>query len=324
MKKKGLKFTKKKLIELYWKKGLSLSKIGEEFCCTGTNILYWLKKFNIKRRPAYPKKIDIPKETLRKLYWKKGLSSTQIAKIYGIKHGRTILKKLVKYNIPTKTVSQALTRKPKLPFSNNLIEKAYLIGLRAGDFYAKRNYLSIRFQTTTTHSAQMELAKRCFKKYGKVCKCIIKSRNIKELFVYVDLHPSFDFLLPKPKSIPSWILNDNHLFYAFLSAYADCEGNWNITKSHKRYRFMFRIRSGDRKILVQIKNKLRKNGFNPVFYLEVKSGNVSPYGVHKKNIYNLTLYRKKEIISLIKKLLPLSKHNEKTRKMKFILKNNKG
>ncbi|MEK7664165.1 MAG: hypothetical protein AAB340_01835 [Patescibacteria group bacterium] len=36
-------------------------------------------------------------------------------------------------------------------------------------------------------------------------------------------------------------------------------------------------------------------------------------------MFDLTINRRREIISLVKKLLPLSKHSEKTRKMNFIL-----
>jgi len=34
-----------------------------------------------------------------------------------------------------------------------------------------------------------------------------------------------------------------------------------------------------------------------------------------------TIYRKNEVLSLVNKLLPLSKHSEKTRKMKLMLEN---
>ncbi len=65
--KKGLKFTKDQLENLYWNKKLSLSQIGERFYCQSTNILYWLKKFKIKRRLAYWKKVDIPEIVFKDL-----------------------------------------------------------------------------------------------------------------------------------------------------------------------------------------------------------------------------------------------------------------
>ena len=111
--KKGLKFTKVQLEELYLNQKLSLGQIGKKFDCDPVNILYWMKKFNIKRRPANYKKIDIPKKVLIDLYWNRNLNTQKIAEKFGIKHGRTILKKLKKHGIPSKTVSQALTRKFK-------------------------------------------------------------------------------------------------------------------------------------------------------------------------------------------------------------------
>jgi len=201
--KKGLKFTKKQLKGLYLDKGLSLNEIGKQFGFCNTNILYWLKKFGIKRRPAYRKKIDISKKVLENLYWNKNLSSTKIAKIFGIKHGRNILKKLNKFGIPTKTVSQALTKKFKKPFSGQLGEKAYFLGLRAGDFYAKWARKSIRVQTTTTHLAQLNLLKNAFKDYGEMRVYLTKNKSSEdEWFVYIDLDSSFKFLLTKPDKIP--------------------------------------------------------------------------------------------------------------------------
>ena len=142
--KKGLKFTKNQLENLYLDKKLSLSQIGERFYCQGTNILYWLKKFKIKRRPAYWKKVDIPERVLKDLYLNKKMSSLEIAEKLGTVNARTIRKKLKKFGIPTRSLSEALTRKFKKPFSNDLNEKAYFFGLRAGDFYAKWIRKSIR------------------------------------------------------------------------------------------------------------------------------------------------------------------------------------
>ena len=160
--KKGLKFSEEQLKHLYHKQKLSLSEIGKIYDCNGTNIFYWLKKFNIKRRPLDYRSVNIPREVLEDLYWKKNISSTEIGKKFGI-NGRTIRKKLKKLGIPRKTLSQAGTKKFKAPFSGDLAEKAYFLGLRAGDFYAKRIKKCIRIQTTTTHQAQIDLLKDSFK-----------------------------------------------------------------------------------------------------------------------------------------------------------------
>jgi len=321
--KKGLKFTKNQLENLYLDKKLSLSQIGERFYCQGTNILYWLKKFKIKRRPAYWKKVDIPERVLKDLYLNKKMSSLEIAEKLGTVNARTIRKKLKKFGIPTRSLSEALTRKFKKPFSNDLNEKAYFFGLRAGDFYAKWIRKSIRVQTTTTHLAQIDLLKNAFRNYGETCVYLAKNKSREdEWFVYVDLDSSFRFLLKKPNKISDWILKDKKYFFQFLAAYMDCEGSWKIQKSHQKHiRFMFKIRTGDLKILKQIKKKLEILNYHPYLYLKSKKGVKTSYGMYNQDIFDLTVNRTEEVISLINKLLPLSKHSEKIRKMNFILEN---
>ena len=320
---KGLKFTKNQLKNLYWSKKLSLGQIGERFCCQGTNILYWLKKFKIKRRPAYWKKVDITKKVLKDLYLNKKMSSLKIAEKLGNINARTIRKKLKKFGIPTRSLSEALTRKFKRVFPNDLNEKAYFLGLRAGDFYAKWIRKSIRVQTTTTHLAQIDLLKNAFRNYGETCVYLAKNKSREdEWFVYVDLDSSFRFLLKKPNKISDWILKDKKYFFQFLAAYMDCEGSWKIQKSHQKHiRFMFKIRTGDLKILKQIKKKLEILNYHPYLYLKSKKGVKTSYGMYNQDIFDLTVNRTEEVISLINKLLPLSKHSEKIRKMNFILEN---
>ena len=142
------------------------------------------------------------------------MSSLEIAEKLGNINARTIRKKLKKFGIPTRSLSEALTKKLKRPFLNNLNEKAYFLGLRAGDFYAKWIRKSIRVQTTTTHLAQIGLLKNAFKNYGETRVYLMKNKSSEggwsgnEWFAYVDLHPSFQFLLKKPNKIADWILKD--------------------------------------------------------------------------------------------------------------------
>lgn len=322
--KKGLHFTKAQLEELYVQRRLSLIELGKKFDCESTNILYWLKKLDIPRRAATnPLAIHISKEVIHDLYWNKGWTTQQIADKFGIRYGRSILKKMKKYGIPSKTLSEANTTKRKDTFCGNLAKKAYLLGLRAGDFHAKWMKRSIRAQTTTTHLAQVELTKQAFSEYGEVKTYLSKNKaRDDEWFVYVDLHPSFEFLVEKPQEIPEWILNDDLYFYQFLTAYMDCEGSWQIQKSHELHiRFIFRITNADLIILEQIKKKLELLKYNPNLYLTHKKGKPVSYGAYRNDIYQIFLYRKNEVLTLAKILYPISKHSEKTRKMNFILNN---
>mgnify|MGYP001566595845 CR=1 FL=1 len=143
-----------------------------------------------------------------------------------------------------------------------------------------------------------------------------------EWFIYIDLNSSFEFLIQKPKEIPEFIISDNQLFFAFLAAYADCEGNWHISKSHDKFvRFTFRLRSSDKIILENIKSKLESINYTPSLNIERKKGTILGYGVYSDDFYSLTLGKEEEVIRLIQKLLPFSKHNEKIKKMHYILTN---
>ena len=86
---------------------------------------------------------------------------------------------------------------------------------------------------------------------------------------------------------------------------------------------MFEIRTGDLKILKQIKEKLEILNYHPHLYLEKEKGTKikGSYGMYNQNIFDLIINCKEKIIFLINKLLPLSKHSEKIRKMNFILEN---
>ncbi len=227
-----------------------------------------------------------------------------------------------KYGIKRKTLSEAMTVKFKKPFSGDLLEKSYFLGLRAGDFHAKRVKKCIRIQTSTTHVAQVKLLKNAFQNYGQLCSYLSRNKAIHdEWFIYIDLHPSFEVLLEKPNNIPQWIQADDNLFFNFLAAYMDCEGNWHLTKSHEIHsRFTFRLRSGDKGILENIKEKLESLGHRTVFSLDTKKGTIIAGNISRIDIYNLTLNGKTQISKLIEKLLPLSKHSEKIQKMEFMLK----
>ena len=269
------------------------------------------------------RKLKITKKLLENLYLTKKMSSLKIAKKLGSINARTIRKKLKKFGIKTRSLSEALTIKFKKPFLHNLEEKAYFLGLRAGDFHAKWARKSVRIQTTTTHLAQIDLLKNSFKNYGETRVYLIKNKTREnEWFIYADLDSSFSFLILKPKEIPSWALKNKKCFFQFLAAYMDCEGSWKTQKSHQKHtRFIFKIRTGDSKILKQMKGAMEVLNYHPCLYLDRKKGAETNYGTYNQNMFDLSINRREEIISLAKKLLTLSKHSEKIRKMNFILQN---
>jgi hypothetical protein len=270
-------------------------------------------------------KQHIPKEVLEDLYLNKKLSSLKIANIFNIKHSRTLRKKLEKYDIPRRTISEACTKYKKSELKGNLEAKSYMIGLRAGDIHAKTIHKVIRVQTTTTRKAQLDMMKRVFEKYSNVgiYSFYNKKFGCKQYFIYCDLLPSFQFLLKKPKRIQKWMFDNDRLFYRFLAAYSDCEASWKIVKSHKNsVRFSFSIKTCEKRILNDIGRKLNSLGIISHIYFEYPRGKVTNHGYsYNRDLFNLTIYRKEDIRKLIKMLLPLTCHEEKLLKMKLILDN---
>ncbi len=319
---KDLKIEKEVLEKLYWKQGFSFEETGKKLGCCGANVSYWMKKHGIETRPIGYNEIVIPKETLQELYWDKKLTAQQIGEKFGTNH-RRILKKMKKAGIASRTLSEAGTKKFKAPFTGGLDEKAFLLGLRTGDFYAKQQHISVRMQTTSTHPAQVELLRKSLEKYGET-KTYYNTNKAREdeWFIYADLDKSFEFLLKKPNEIPQWILENKNCFYSFLCAYSDCEGSFSIIKSYENStRFIFRITAGDKKVLEQIKSTLESYGYNPRLYFKSKKGLQGTFGTFNLDMYNFIMYKKEETLSLIKNLFPHSKHKEKIDKMKYIQEN---
>jgi len=305
------------LEKLYWREGLSINQVAKKLKVSHSVIFYWMKRLGIPRRHRRP---DITKSLLEELYIKKKLSMYKIADLLDTTYP-TIWKKLKKFDIKSRTISEANTEYPKPLFSNDLIEKAYILGLRTGDISAKKNGRQIMVYTSTTHSAQFKMFKDAFEKYTHRIYVYIGTtpKGNKAWKISCNLHESFDFLENKPNQIPKWIIENDAVFYSFLSGYSDCEGNWDIQKQteSKKIRIRFRISSGDKIVLYQIKHKLESLNFKARFYLVRKA---SEYD-YNKDLYCLELNYKEDVVNISKILLKFSKHLEKIWKMQFILKN---
>lgn len=302
----------------YYEKNLSLAKIGKLFGITEPAIFYWMKKHNIPRRKFAT---QITKKLLERLYVKEQLSSLKIGKKLHY-NSRYIRKLLVRYRIPRRTLSEAGRKYTKQPFSGDLNLKAYMLGLRAGDFYAKPAHLQIRVQTTTTHPAQVKMMAAVFEKFSHVGQHEFYNKNfeVNQWFIYCDLDKSFEFLLEKPHSIPNWILEDNGLFFNFLAGYVDSEGSWRMFKSHEKWiRYSFQIKSQDKEILQQIFSKLNEIGYKTNIYLDKKAGVDERGKKSNADTYGIIVYQAKDVFKLASEMLLFSKHQEKIDKMNLLL-----
>ena len=95
------------LYDLYVNKLFSTRKVAKEIgCCKGT-IIYYLKKYNIKRRDrsTAARPLNLDETILYALYITYKWSSTKIAKKFNC-NLVTVLRYLAKYNIPIRTMSE--------------------------------------------------------------------------------------------------------------------------------------------------------------------------------------------------------------------------
>lgn len=330
------KYKDRKILKSLYKKGFSIRQIAKRFKVSHPTILYWFTKYGIWYK-CRRKQDKLSKNQLVDLYWKKKLSMPQIAKLLNLPYS-SIYFRFIKYRIPRRTrseinqimwknigekISKKLTKHPKISFSNIFIEKAYMVGLRAGDISAQRrsNY-RIRLSTGSTHLAQIKMFKNTFSKYGHINLYKIKNNLVgEEWFISCDVDNSFSFLLKKPEKTLKLFSNKKG-FFAFLAGFMDSEGSWYIKKRNKNsVALEFRLTNTNKRILKYIEKKLKKFGFHPYIYCRHLKGNKSSTGIfYRKNIYSLVILRNKEVIKLAKLLLPLSKHDEKIQKMKLIVK----
>jgi len=270
--KKKVKIEKGKLENLYINKKLSTQKIAKILGTSSCWVYHRLKEFDIKTRPKKIVKID--KEKLKELYYNKKLPLSKIAKLHNCT-SPIVLKKMVKYGMKRRDKYKANTTYPKKKFRENRELKAYMIGFRLGDLNVRKdseNSSIIKIKSSTTKLDQYNLIKKVYGNYGHFwCK---KYGEVYNMVIHLD--KSFKFLVSKKDNIPSWILNNNKYFFAFLGGYSDAEGNISVSQERAR----FRIRSYDKNILNQISKKANFLDMNTKFDLVKKKG------LHNKRKYN--------------------------------------
>jgi hypothetical protein len=278
-----------------------------------------MKKNNILLRP--PKlKFKVPKELLKTYYSKKKLSTLQISRKLGIKSRETVRQRMIEFGIPRRTRLDAITKYQKTQFSGKDDEKAYLIGLRAGDVSCIANHNQIRVSTTTTHPAQINMMKNVFGKYSHVHAYSFDNNGQTQIHVYSDLDKSFNFLLGKVQKIPSWIMKNDLYFFSFLAGFADSEGCWCIAKSDEWFNFVFTLSNTNATILEQIKMRLVGFGLTPRIRQSKEKGSLDGFGVRNEALHVLHIENKKFVLKLGVLLLLLIHHGEKARKIKLMLK----
>ena len=132
------------------------------------------------------------------------------------------------------------------------------------------------------------------------------------------LHRSYDFAVEKPTRIPEWVKNAGRLFMSFLAGYTDGEGCLSISRANCRYILRtIVITTQDVDILKDIKEKLAEYGYNPILYLVCKKGTLNHFGPCNKDMWQLCIQRKDEVLKCLQEL-PIQ-HNDKIRMKRLML-----
>ena len=321
-----MEITKKELKRLYVNEKLSSPEIGEIYKKSPGYIRYLLRKHKIPIRTVSEAKrlllnISIPKKQLKELYIDRKLSACNIAKKINCSPG-FVRNELRKNNIPTRSIQEALalvhkSHYPQNNFSNNLIEKTYLIGLRIGDLHIRSTSKissTIFVHTNSTKLEFIELIESLFSPYGHMWRS--KKDKNGAICIRSSLNRSFDFLLPKKDLIESWILKNKNYFAAFLAGYIDAEGTFCLCGGDA----VFSVKSQEKNIIHQIRTRLIGLGIllRPPLLVR-KKGTKDINGVLcNKNVYGIAIHRKDAILRLINLVSPYIKHPDKIRRIKIV------
>lgn len=304
-----INISKESLSNFYERDKLTTFQIAKKLGCCQATIWKRLKDFNIKSRLPGVKRVKLTKEQLEDLYINKKLSTWKIENKIKIPRG-TIYRKLKEFNINIRDRSDSHVIYSRTNFSEDLIEKAYLIGFRIGDLGVRKQYKNsktICIASGSTVEEQIELIKGLFDKYGNVW---IKRTKKNKINIQVFLNESFNFLLSK--DLPKWIEKDKRYFFSFLAGFTDAEGHIGIGG---RGQAIYSLGNYNKKLLIFIKTKLKKIGIgiNGPYQSNNKGTYNSQGYIYNENYNQLVLTRKSDLLELLDNIKHYIKHKLKIR-----------
>jgi len=310
MKKINLEKYKEKIKDMYWDKRLSLEKIAKDMGVSPGTIRKNMILYRIERRASRKRDLKKPnKKEIEKLYFDNNLGIGGIKKSLDV--GLTTFYRWLKEE---KIKPSRRFKYQKVDFSNDPKEKAYILGLIAGDIHARKHCKQILAELTTTHPAMINLFYSVFGEYGTP-KRYIKYNKITKRYewkAYILLNNSFEFMLQKSLDI------DNKYFYDFLAGFFDCEGCLHIYDNHGYVGLSLLIYNSNKEILEVIKNRLEKDRFHPKLSRFFEKGKETTNNYCRgADLWVVRLHTNKEVVSLMDKM-PI-KHKEKIDKLNIAM-----
>lgn len=307
---------------LYQDKKLSISQIAKIYGCSYITVWKRMKRFCVKSRTLSEanrlsmatRRINIPVSRLKDLYKRQRFSAIKIAQLYNCHHS-TVLERMDECHIKRRDPVEANTLFKKKNFSNDLKEKAYLIGFRTGDLYVtqiSKNGRTLRVEGSSTRKEQISHIEGLFSKYGRVRKgnfIGFDGQKFKRISCLVN--DTFSFLLEKKDFIETWIFKNSDYFWSFVAGYVDAEGHIGVHSRGGINQAVFSLSSSDQGILKQIHKRFLKEGINAKLGISHPAGYKSskkkkPY---KRDYWALGIYSKLSLLKLFDFLAPNLKYS---------------
>lgn len=209
------------LVRLYRDDGYSLANLADSFGWSATAIRKLLIANGVVMRTPWHA-ADCSTEDVKRLYVDEGLSTFAVAARLGCSD-RTVIRRLESAGIKRREDGSD-PQYVRSDFSGDLAEMAYLIGFRIGDLHVDREgRRTIVVKCTSSRTEQIGLFRQLFEPYGHVYtdEAGLAGRKRQSVGMEVRLNLSFEFLLPKPNTMPEWVLANDDAFFAFFAGYID-------------------------------------------------------------------------------------------------------
>lgn len=229
----------------------------------------------------------------------------------------TIRNRIREFGIQKRSASDARTRYEKRNFSENITEKAYLLGFRLGDLSAyqtssRSDVIIIRCHTT--QMVQVDLLNKLFLPYGQVT--VSDGRYGFNVNCYVD--KTFDFLLPKHMRVPAYIERLEQSIWAFIAGYVDAEGSFGINQGKAR----FKVDSYDVHILEWMVAIFQKSSLSVKFRQIASQGQLQyRLGTFHKDLWRLEINSASSVARFIDLVGPYILHEKRKADMMMCLNN---
>jgi hypothetical protein len=265
--------TKEDLERLYLREHLSAMKIaivyGLKYPSPKTaesTVLHHLKKNGIGRRDSAEHIRKVTTEMVDE-WVKRYQAGESLKQIAGeeVDHVTVFLhlhKRGLQLRDKVEAQIKAVTKHKRTPFTGNMKEIAYLVGLTVGDLYVQRHGRAIRVRIATTHPRMASLFRDLFSQNGPVYEYPKESPISYEWSLDCDLDKSFEFLLDRDRFI-EMAFQDNGLFLAFLAGFFDAEGSLYYHKKRKHGAFEMSLANMNETLLRRIVAKLSELEYVP-------------------------------------------------------------